>query len=224
MMTPTSMRRNWPGSPPVSAPGGIRRSLGMLGAERVYKAAGGNLPTGRSVARAAWEEFSRREAGARRSNARLAEALFDPILGLLRRSAREQLKQGDEEFALADLARELVQLAKLRSIATAGSVNDTTAKMREADQEPYTLARAAQIGLTEASWATHAAREAALVLADKKRWTWQCSGSCCVDCRSLAGKTVVIGEDFVAKSGAKARHPPLHPNCKCGIKAVSSRR
>lgn len=209
-----------------------RRSHGSLlptGGELVYKAAGGKqLPTGRSVARAIKEEFANQEAGARRSDSRLQQALYQPILSLLRRSAQEQLKRGDEEYSLSDLARELVRMAKLRSIATAGSVNDTTASIKltmalQGDayegQGPYADYRVARIGLTEASWATHAAEEAVHRLRGKKRWTWRAAPNCCPECSSLDGKTVKIGEDFVTRGGQRAKHPPLHPHCYCACPA-----
>jgi len=179
----------------------------------IYKAAANKaLPAGKSIARVMLEEFGRRRAGAKRSDTRLAELLEKPILYLLRKGASG--KGGDPKV----VARELVRAAKVRALATAASVNDTSATMISNETDPYTTARTVSIGITEANWAIHEGEGIAFKASGKKTWTWQCTGKCCKNCRSLAGKKVVIGKDFVAANGTRVQHPPLHPNCNCVVK------
>ena len=43
------------------------------------------------------------------------------------------------------------------------------------------------------------------------------------ECKSLDGKTVKVGDDFVTKSGQRVKHPGLHPNCFCSCERAKGR-
>lgn len=181
-----------------------------LGPEPVFKAAGRNLPVGASVKRVVREEFAQREAGARRSDGRLAASLLEPILSLLRRGASGN--SGKE------LARLLVRTAKERAAAVAGSINDTTAKIIADEGEPYTDERATMVGMTEANWAIHQAEGIVARLKGLGKKTWQAKPGACDQCRALHGKTIKLDAEFVSKKGVRVQHSPLHPHCDCSTK------
>jgi SPP1 gp7 family putative phage head morphogenesis protein len=49
----------------------------------------------------------------------------------------------------------------------------------------------------------------------RERWDATHDGRLCVECASLDGQVADIDEDFVARSGARAPRPPIHPQDRC---------
>lgn len=110
-----------------------------------------------------------------------------------------------------------------RANATARSVMDTTAEWLGSGRDPenvLSVSRAAACAITEQSYAINMAKARAVKQRGGKI-RWRVGGKACSDCRSLEGKSVDPGKQFVAKSGNAVYGPPLHPSCKC--KLVESR-
>lgn len=192
--------------------------------ELVYKSSGRTLPAGRGVAQAVNGIFDRQSLVAAPSqfrtwDARLRAALEPAILALLVRGAKDTIKREHLTVDADRLRADLASLAKERAAFTARSINDTSTNSLDADGDPLTTVRAAEIGVTEGSWATHAAEQAVLQLAGVKTWRWKSHPRCCETCRKLDGQKRRIGQRF--KSGDwDVEHAPLHPNCKCTMEAV----
>lgn len=106
--------------------------------------------------------------------------------------------------------------ARLHAMDSATNLLQTSREQLEDGQEPavvFSAKRAASIGFNEGARATGASN---VVKAGKRgKLTWQTSAGCCDDCKSLNGKSVQAGKEFVSKSGTKVFHEPLHPNCRC---------
>lgn len=143
---------------------------------------------------------------------RLAAALEGPIYRAMVASLRT-IRGGIQHSPAAQ------QQARLRATVIAQEINDTTAEWLDQGRDPFTRERALLIGRTEAVEAKNSARS--LVARDgKRRLRWKVGSKYCADCKSLAGQTVKPGQYFRAASGAKVKHPPLHPNCDCEVEIV----
>lgn len=121
------------------------------------------------------------------------------------------------------LSEDFAAEARERALAVARSVNETSRTRLEGDSsaaDVFSDDRAASIALTEESNAINAAR--ALVARSRGGMlVWRTGpGTSCPDCISLNGKKVRAGRSFVARSGASAKHAPLHPNCNCRTEEV----
>ena len=181
--------------------------------ELVYKAAGGKtLPAGKWIASAVHDVFRMQKeietpTTFRQWDKRLATALEEPLLNLLIREAKKAAKGVD--YDAESVSADLLALARSRAVATAASVNQTTLERLEGESNPFAASRAAEIGLTEANWATHAAES---VILKGKTWTWHAEPNACKRCKKLNGKRRRVGAAF---DNEGTKHPGLHPLCKC---------
>ena len=185
------------------------------------KSAVGNLPAGREIASAVMgifrQQYERYLASPSDSmgrwDAKLADALQKPLLQLYMRSAIKA--RGNRPLDERELAADLTANAKTRALELARDLNSTSRQWLEQGREGATIFsadRAASIGLTEASRAHHDAKAVTASAAGVKRLRWVAKGSSCPECKSLNGKTIEIGKEFVSKGGTRAEYPPLHPH------------
>lgn len=145
-------------------------------------------------------------------NGKLAAKLL-PGLSELYLSAA---KKAGPEFAPS-----LASAAKARANQVAALINDVTTEWLEEGRElesVFGADRAVSIAMTEESQA----RNQGLAMATMKaggKLQWVTRGKSCGVCKSLNGKIVRAGEQFITKSAAYY-HPPAHPFCRCRCKVV----
>jgi hypothetical protein len=188
----------------------------------VYKTAGRKVPAGRGIAIAMRNVFAvqsqvENPTTFRHWDKRLAAALLEPVLNIMMREARAELRERGARVDSTKLAADLRSAAMRRVTAVAASINDTTLDMNLLEGEPFATSRIAQIALTEANWASNEARALAGRAAGAKYLVWRTRSNACPKCKDLEGKRVRFGKDFVAKDGTRISKPPLHPNCYCVV-------
>lgn len=199
----------------------------------VYKSAGGTLPSGREIVRALEPIFARQDASSERRFSRYdkdtAKVLETSLLKLYMKEAKAQFKLGkltrgiDERKLVATVAA----IAKARAQLLAHEINNTTEDwVAEGREGVFSKARLTQIGLTEGSRASHElqyalARESGKATKRKAKVKWILSSKPCDDCKSVGGKTVDLGTEFVSRPrGYRALHAPLHPHCFCRTEII----
>lgn len=141
-------------------------------------------------------------------NSKLRDLLIKPLAKL----CVEGAKRGG---AKVELAGDIASIARERAEYVARLVNEKTTEMIRADKDPFTDNRAADIGVTEATWAENVA----FGMAKKgKKVQWNTEAGACKECQKLNGMVKKVGEAFTKDyNGDPVYNPPLHPNCKCKL-------
>jgi len=82
--------------------------------------------------------------------------------------------------------------------------------------------KAAQIARTEVIRAISTSQSQTLIATGQKLWRWITARDerVCKVCGPLEGKVVRIGTPFAYYRGQPILNSPVHPNCRCGQKAV----
>ncbi len=142
---------------------------------------------------------------------RLAGAMRPHLLGLFMASLTRN--RGKVEKGEAD------SYAIERAMFVARSVTQTSTEWLENGRDPrdvFSVDRAVHIAMTEASTMINHAKATAIAGRGKKL-KWVLGGKACDQCKSLAGKIVKPGKQFVSKNGTAVFAPPLHPSCRCTV-------
>ncbi len=89
-------------------------------------------------------------------------------------------------------------------------------------QGRVTKKQAEVISRTEIVRAISAGQRDVLVKAGFTKWKWVTAADerVCPICGPLHGKKVNIGRSFGMFRQQPVMHPPVHPNCRCGVEAV----
>jgi SPP1 gp7 family putative phage head morphogenesis protein len=97
------------------------------------------------------------------------------------------------------------------------AIGDLQEKLKPA----FGKARASVIAATETTRAYASGEMAAYQAEGYTQWTWVAHRDelACPICGKLAGQTVRIGQAFGEYNGESILQPPVHPNCRCAVKA-----
>lgn len=117
---------------------------------------------------------------------------------------------------------EIEVVARQRALETAKSICDTTTTWLQEGRDESSIfgeARAAQIAVTETSWAVNTAKMVACKQKGRKV-RWRLNGKGCKVCKRLHGRVRIPGKVFVVHDGKAVYGPPIHPHCKCSLSQV----